>query len=227
MESSFNRDRREARATRSWRANVRRHSRWRGAASAASRCSSAASMAIARSAAPSIGAIDRQHHARLRLSPSRWAILPSLRSLTIAGVNRVAGWRWLDSRKEVAEPLLEVGPRLGAHHAQRLDQRRRQEFVAARLPRLAIAIAAEPVGGAHADRGFEVRVELPRPFAREAQSERRVEMGAGADRVGQVGEIMLKPRRRRRAPAAQARSPIDDRRCRDASRCSASSQPQP
>ena len=38
----------------------------------------------------------RQHQLRLRLGPSRWAILPSLRSLTIAGVNRLSGSRPFD-----------------------------------------------------------------------------------------------------------------------------------
>ena len=38
-------------------------------------------------------AIERQHQARLRFSPSRCAIFPSLRSLTVAGLNSVAGSR--------------------------------------------------------------------------------------------------------------------------------------
>src|SRR4051812_573612 len=38
-------------------------------------------------------AIERQHQARLRLRPSRCAILPSVRSLTVAGTNKVAGSR--------------------------------------------------------------------------------------------------------------------------------------
>ena len=36
----------------------------------------------------------RQHQLRLRFRPSRCAILPSLRSLTIAGSNRLAGCRF-------------------------------------------------------------------------------------------------------------------------------------
>ena len=38
-----------------------------------------------------LDAIERQHHARLRLSPSRWPIFPSVRSLTTTGVNSVGG----------------------------------------------------------------------------------------------------------------------------------------
>ncbi len=43
---------------------------------------------------PSAAAMARQHQARLRLRPSRCAILPSLRSETMAGVNRLAGRPW-------------------------------------------------------------------------------------------------------------------------------------
>src|SRR5437868_8588421 len=49
-----------------------------------------------------------------------------------------------DARQEMREPRSEVR-RLRACHAQRLDQGRRQELVPARLPRLAVAIGAEPV----------------------------------------------------------------------------------
>ena len=52
---------------------------------------SAAASALARAGPARCGAMVRQHQARARLSPSRWAILPSLRSLTVAGMNSVAG----------------------------------------------------------------------------------------------------------------------------------------
>ena len=47
------------------------------------------SAGIVRAAGPRPG--PRKHQARLRFSPSRWAILPSVRSVTAAGANRVAG----------------------------------------------------------------------------------------------------------------------------------------
>ena len=92
----------------------------------------------------------RQHQARLRFSPSRWAILPSLRSLTKAGSNRVAGCATATPGRKCPNQAGNCC-RVGARHAQRFDQRGREEFVAARLPRLAIAIGAEPVQRAVAD----------------------------------------------------------------------------
>src|SRR5688500_3622280 len=46
--------------------------------------------------------------------------------------------------QESAEPGGEVGSGQDARHAKRFGQRRRQEFVAARFPRLAIAVGGEP-----------------------------------------------------------------------------------
>ena len=55
---------------------------------------------------------SRQHQARLRLSPSRWAILPSLRSLTMAGREQASPARArARSRQEAAEPAVELGCR--------------------------------------------------------------------------------------------------------------------
>ena len=100
----------------------------------------------------------RQHQARLRFRPSRWAILPSLRSLTIAGVNKVAGSR-LATRGRNCSNQLGKASGCDPRHAQRFGQRGRQEFVAAGLPGLAVAVVAEPVPRAVADqfgkRGIE------------------------------------------------------------------------
>ena len=79
---------------------------------------------------------------------------------------------------------------MGALHHQRFDQRRRQEFVAARLPRLAVAVLAEPVASSFADALGERRVEPLGPFKREDQREGGVEMSADANRVGQNLKIM-------------------------------------
>ena len=136
--------RRAAPARRNSRANARPYNRRKCAACAAARCWSATVSATALSAGGSRAAMLRQHHARLRFSPSRCAILPSLRSLTIAGANSVAGCRVGNARQELLEPDREQRG-MGARHAQGLDQRRRQELVAARLPCLAIAVGAEPV----------------------------------------------------------------------------------
>src|SRR5262252_8336136 len=55
-----------------------------------------------------------------------------------------------DPRQELLEPDWEQR-RVGALHAQGLDQRGRQEFVAARLPGLAVAVGAEPLARTLAD----------------------------------------------------------------------------
>ena len=150
------------------------------------------SVATARSVAKH-GRDNRQHHARLRLSPSRWAILPSLRSLTIGGVNRVAGWRSATPRKEAAEPLLEVRPRLGAHmHKASISAGDRNSSPPgshawqSRSPpnqsRRAWRIAAASSG------------RIRSPIRSPGQREGRVEMGADADRVSKDCQIMAQPR---------------------------------
>ena len=55
-----------------------------------------------------LAAISRQHQARVRFRPSRWAILPSVRSVTVAGVNRVAGSLAGEARQEAVEPGREL-----------------------------------------------------------------------------------------------------------------------
>ena len=74
--------------------------------------------------AGSSGARLRQHQARLRFRPSRCAILPSLRSLTIAGVNSVAGSRSRQPRQEIARTSRGTAAGMRARHAQGFDQRR-------------------------------------------------------------------------------------------------------
>ena len=106
---------------------------------------SAASSAIDRrgSLAGHVEAIERQHHARLRFSPSRCAIFPSLRSLTAAGLNSVAGCRFASVAAEIdrASARIRVASTTLRMHSASIE-RRRKEVVSARLPRLAIRIAA-------------------------------------------------------------------------------------
>ena len=84
----------------------------------------------------------RQHQARLRLTPSRWAILPSERSETKAGVNRLRGSPCGEIGQEGVEPGAKSSRGRMRAHAQGLGQRRGQEVVAARLPGLAGPVAA-------------------------------------------------------------------------------------
>src|SRR3954462_3185960 len=82
-----------------------------------------------------------------------------------------------NARQELLEPRREQR-RMSARDAQSLDQRWRQEFVSPGLPRLAIAIGPEPLAREVADEGRERRIERLRPFERQDQRERGVEMRA-------------------------------------------------
>ena len=96
-------------AARSSPANARPYNRRRDAAARRRDARRPRARAIGLRASPGRrGASPRQHQARLRLRPSRCAILPSLRSLTVAGVNRVAGSRAADARQERGEPARET-----------------------------------------------------------------------------------------------------------------------
>src|SRR6185503_18023954 len=80
--------------------------------------------------------------------------------------------------------------RVRARHAPGFDQRRRQELVAAWLPRLAIAIGTKPVARPVADQAGQWRIELFRPLERQDQREGGVKVSPDADRVGQDREIV-------------------------------------
>jgi hypothetical protein len=60
--------------------------------------------------------MERQHQARLRLRPSRWVIWPSVRSLTVAGMKRVAGF--LSAR--LGKKLLNQGRNSAAGRMRRM-----------------------------------------------------------------------------------------------------------
>src|ERR1043165_3667379 len=96
-----------------------------------------------------------------------------------------------DARQEPIEPLLEYA-RIGALHAQGLDQGGREEVVSARFPRLAVAISAEPMNGTVANLTGKCGVEPIRPFQRKDERERRVEMRPRADRVGEDLKVIAK-----------------------------------
>src|SRR3546814_19462843 len=62
------------------------------------------------------------------------------------------------------------------------------ELGAAGLPRRTVAGGREPVGGACVDQGDEGRVAALGPVAGEEQCEGDVEMGADAQRIGELGQ---------------------------------------
>src|SRR3954471_4813393 len=100
------------------------------------------------------------------------------------------------ARAEPGEELLEpAGKELGMRSggARRFDHRRRQEFVAAGLACLAVAVSAEPVPRAIADLLGKWSVELLPPFESEDQREGCVEMRSNADRIGQDLQIIAQP----------------------------------
>src|SRR3546814_16469131 len=70
----------------------------------------------------------------------------------------------------------------------RFGERGGEEFVAAGLPRLTVAVGLEPVAGACVDQGDEGRVAALGPVAGEEQCEGDVEMGADAQRIGEIGQ---------------------------------------
>ena len=156
-------------------------------------------------------AIPRQHQARLRFSPSRWAILPSLRSDTNAGSNRVAGCRSAQAAAGSARasrgtrPALEHPP-----HALRLDQRRRQEVVARRLPGLAVGVGRRTSRRARAaiSRSSASSPAPSRAYSSaSAQGEGGVEVGPGPDRIGQLGQVAHEPVGEGLGQPAQRRGP--------------------
>jgi len=105
---------------------------------------------------------------------------------------RLAG---TDARQELGEPLGEQR-RMGTRHAHRLNQCRRKKLVAARLPRLAIAVVAEPMKSTRPNLFGKYRVEGLGPFEREDQGEACVEMGSDPDRVRHDVEIGAKALRK-------------------------------
>ena len=118
-----------------------------------------------------------------------------MRDLAVASVaddRRLEQGRGLavrNARQELLEPDREQLPGCARAMHSGLDQRRRQELVAARLPRLAIAVGAEPVTRAVADERRRARDQNVGPFERQDQREGCVEMRADADRVGQDRQI--------------------------------------
>ncbi len=113
----------------------------------ASRWTAAASRRIAArgSESASADAIPRRHHAREKLRPSRCTMKGSLRSVTSAGVNSVAGSRLPSPGRKPSSQRREFRRRQHAPHQFRFDQRRRQEIGARGLPRSRrVAVAAEP-----------------------------------------------------------------------------------
>ncbi|KGC71302.1 hypothetical protein DP56_5942 [Burkholderia pseudomallei] len=115
-----------------------------------------------------------------------------------------------ERRQERVEPREKLGRRQHAPHQLRLHQRRRQEFVAARLPRLTVRVAQMPAPRGVDDQRLERRMPgLPSEIERERQRERGVEVRADAQRIGclrqEFGEALdeeIRERRERRRPAA-------------------------
>ena len=70
-------------------------------------CASATASSVAACSGKAV-ARCRQHQARLRFVPSRWAILPSLRSLTVTGWNRLAGSPWSSRGRKAANQSLKA-----------------------------------------------------------------------------------------------------------------------
>src|SRR6185369_12088556 len=117
------------------------------------------------------------------------------------------GLPFSNPRKELLEPDRKER-RVGALHAQGFDQGWRKELVAARLPRLAVAVIAEPVANSLPDQLRKVRIECLRPLQRQDQREGRVEMGAYAYRVGQDWEEIAKAFGERSGERFEAPGPI-------------------
>ena len=138
----------------------------------------------------SAAAILFMHHARLRFNPSRCTSCGSVRSVTVAGVNRAFGSLRGSSRQELSEPRLEFSGRQHAPHQVGLDQARREEICPAGLPsRRDVRIRAEV---ARARSSTSARSRLS-PTARgvvvrEGKPERGVGMHARSNRVRLLGE---------------------------------------
>ena len=111
--------------------------------------------------------------------------------LAVAAIRDVRGGEQRRRRigKEGVEPCSEVRAQHPAHQ-HRLAERGRQELVAAGLPRLAAAVTAEPVPGPLGDQHRERRIVRARPVVDEDRCEGGVEVRAGADRIGQAGEML-------------------------------------
>ena len=194
-------------AARSSRANARPYNRRRYAAAPRRDASSAACSAIARSFGGSSGAMLRQHQARLRFSPSRWAIFPSLRSLTNAGVNRRRRLRDLRRRGRNCsnQPETASGWVRAMHKASISAGDRNSSppgshaWQSRSAPNQCSARSRISCGS-----GW---IECVSPFEREDQRESGVEMRADADRIGQDRQIVAAAARRRRARAAPAPPP--------------------
>ncbi len=98
--------------------------------------------------------------------------------------------------QEPPEPAAELSLRQHPAHQLRFHQRRGQEVVARRLPGLAVRVVREPGLCARRDQPGEVVVTAGlRIVAGQRQGEGRVRVGSGADRIGQLGQIGLQPRR--------------------------------
>ena len=200
--------RRALQARRSSPANARPYSRRRRAAARRRDARRRWLRPAPRASGASSGAMLRQHQARLRLSPSRWAILPSLRSLTVAGVNRVAGSRSRRrGRKAANQSAKSAAGRTRAMHSASISAGDRN--------------SSPP--GSHAWQSRSSPNQSQRPVAdqlapapgrtRSAHSsarisaKARVEMRADADRIGQHWQDSRAAARRRRGPAARAAPP--------------------
>ena len=162
-----------------------------------------------------------------RLTPSRWAILPSRRSETKAGVNRLAGRPAARSGRKAPNQARNASAGRTRRISSGLGERRGEEVVAARLPRLAVAVLAILVdargrGSARPSAGV---VGL-RPVERQDHGEGGVVVGAGADRVGEPGQVGFEPLGEGLGERARERRP-SRASCRCASAWSASSQAQP
>ena len=180
-----------ARATQSSRANARPYSRRRYAAARRRddrRRRSGDRALVGRSN----GASSRQHHARLRFSPSRCAILPSLRSLTIAGVNRVAGCAGATRGRNCSNQIGNSAGWARAMHKASISAGERNSSPPGSH---AWQSRSSPNQSARsiADRVGERGVEGVGPFERQDQRERGVEMRSDADRIGQDRQIVAKP----------------------------------
>src|SRR5690348_2929401 len=118
-----------------------------------------------------------------------------MRDLAIASVTydrrveQAGGLALCDAGEETPEPGRKIRL-MRPRHAQGLRQRRGEELVATRLPRLAVAVRREPVQRTIADHVGQLPVELLGPFKGQGQRERCVEMRTDTDRISEDRQIV-------------------------------------
>ena len=142
--------------------------------------------------------------ARLRLSPSRWASLGSVGSVTMPGASQPARAVAGQAGQEGLEPARELGGRQHAPHEVGLAEAGREEVLARGLVgERAVAVGAVEVAAARDDERLGLRVaRRPRPVEHEAEGERGLRVLADADGPRQLRQPVAQARRRPRSRAA-------------------------